>query len=65
VSEEVKKKEEKEKEEKEKGEEVGGWLILGYGQSDKPHGTSTHIEYSKRIMADDMVQLMYVSPLLY
>jgi hypothetical protein len=36
-------------------------LMVGYGQSDKPHGSSTHIEYSKRVMADDMVQLMYVS----
>jgi hypothetical protein len=34
--------------------------MAGYGQSDKPHGSSTHTEYSKRVMADDMVQLMYV-----
>lgn len=40
------------------------WLMVGYGKSDKPHGTSTHIEYSKRSMADDMVQLMYVLLLL-
>jgi len=39
----------------------GHGLMVGYGQSDKPHGSSTHIEYSKRVMADDMVQLMYVS----
>jgi len=38
--------------------------MVGYGQSDKPHGSSTHIEYSKRVMADDMVQLMYVLLLL-
>jgi hypothetical protein len=56
---------EKEEEKEVEGDKVGLMLILGYGQSDKPHGTSTHIEYSKRIMADDMVQLMYVSPLLY
>lgn len=36
----------------------GHGLMVGYGQSDKPHGSSTHIEYSKRVMADDMVQLM-------
>jgi len=35
-------------------------LMVGYGQSDKPHGSSTHIEYGKRVMANDMVQLMYV-----
>jgi hypothetical protein len=44
-------------------------LMIGYGQSDKPPGTASHIEYSKRVMADDMVQLMYVfsssSPLLF
>jgi hypothetical protein len=34
--------------------------MAGYGKSDKPHGSSTHIEFSKRVMADDMVQLMYV-----
>jgi len=39
-------------------------LIVGYGKSDKPHGSSTHIEYSKRTMAEDMVQLMYVPVLL-
>jgi pimeloyl-ACP methyl ester carboxylesterase len=39
-------------------------LMAGYGQSDKPHGSSTHIEYSKRVMADDMVQLMYVFSLV-
>jgi hypothetical protein len=38
--------------------------MAGYGKSDKPHGSSTHIEYSKRVMADDMVQLMYVLPSL-
>ena len=38
--------------------------MVGYGRSDKPHGSSTHIEYSKRVMADDMVQLMYVLLLL-
>jgi hypothetical protein len=39
--------------------------MAGYGRSDKPHGSSTHIEYSKRVMADDMVQLMYVRPSPY
>jgi len=39
-------------------------LMVGYGQSDKPHGSSSHIEYSKRVMANDMVQLMYVLPSL-
>jgi haloacetate dehalogenase len=39
-------------------------LMAGYGRSDKPHGSSTHIEYSKRVMADDMVQLMYVPSLV-
>ena len=38
--------------------------MVGYGKSDKPRGSSTHIEYSKRVMADDMVQLMYVPVLL-
>jgi len=40
------------------------WLMAGYGKSDKPHGSSTHVEYCKRTMADDMVQLMYVPVLL-
>jgi hypothetical protein len=40
---------------------INNGLMVGYGKSDKPHGSSTHIEYSKRVMADDMVQLMYVS----
>ncbi|CAD6575121.1 MAG: hypothetical protein TREMPRED_001311 [Tremellales sp. Tagirdzhanova-0007] len=31
---------------------------LGYGQSDKPAGSSPHDEYSKREMASDQVQLM-------
>ena len=39
-------------------------LMAGYGKSDKPHGSSTHVEYCKRTMADDMVQLMYVPVLL-
>jgi len=43
---------------------VDFWLMVGYGKSDKPFGTSTHIEYSKRVMADDMIQLMYVPVLL-
>ena len=34
---------------------------LGYGQSDKPAGSSPHDEYSKREMASDQVQLMLVS----
>lgn len=35
--------------------------MIGYGQSDKPTGSSSHVEYSKRVMADDMVQVMYAS----
>ena len=38
----------------------GSQLTIGYGQSDKPSGSKTHMEYSKRVMANDMVQLMYV-----
>jgi len=30
----------------------------GYGRSSKPPGSSTHIEYSKRELANDLVQLM-------
>ena len=33
-------------------------LIKGYGRSSKPPGSSTHIEYSKRELANDLVQLM-------
>ena len=33
-------------------------LIEGYGRSSKPPGSSTHIEYSKRELANDLVQLM-------
>ncbi|ORX37018.1 Alpha/Beta hydrolase protein [Kockovaella imperatae] len=32
--------------------------LRGYGQSDKPSGSSTHVEYSKREMASDPVQVM-------
>lgn len=32
--------------------------MAGYGQSSKPPGSSTHIEYSKREMANDLVQVM-------
>jgi haloacetate dehalogenase len=32
--------------------------MLGYGRSSKPPGSSTHIEYSKRELANDLVQLM-------
>jgi len=35
--------------------------MTGYGRSDKPSGSKTHVEYSKRVMANDVVQLMYVS----
>lgn len=30
----------------------------GYGQSSKPRGSDTHIEYSKREMANDLTQVM-------
>jgi hypothetical protein len=33
-------------------------LIEGYGRSSKPPGSTTHIEYSKRELANDLVQLM-------
>jgi haloacetate dehalogenase len=33
-------------------------LIVGYGKSSKPPGSSTHIEYSKRELANDLVLLM-------
>jgi haloacetate dehalogenase len=33
-------------------------LKIGYGRSSKPPGSSTHIEYSKRELANDLVQLM-------
>jgi len=33
-------------------------LMKGYGRSSKPPGSSTHIEYSKRELANDLVQLM-------
>jgi pimeloyl-ACP methyl ester carboxylesterase len=33
-------------------------LMVGYGKSSKPPGSSTHIEYSKRELANDLVQLM-------
>jgi pimeloyl-ACP methyl ester carboxylesterase len=32
--------------------------MVGYGKSSKPPGSSTHIEYSKRELANDLVQLM-------
>lgn len=31
---------------------------VGYGQSSKPRGSDSHVEYSKKEMATDMVQLM-------
>jgi haloacetate dehalogenase len=30
----------------------------GYGASDKPKGSESHVEYSKREMANDQVQVM-------
>jgi haloacetate dehalogenase len=33
-------------------------LMTGYGRSSKPLGSKTHIEYSKRELANDLVQLM-------
>jgi len=35
-------------------------LIIGYGASSKPPGSESHVEYSKREMAEDAVQVMYV-----
>ena len=32
--------------------------LRGYGDSEKPHGTANHDNYSKRTMAQDMVSLM-------
>jgi haloacetate dehalogenase len=32
--------------------------MVGYGKSSKPPGSQTHIEYSKRELANDLVQLM-------
>jgi haloacetate dehalogenase len=30
----------------------------GYGQSEKPKGSDSHVEYSKREMGNDQVRLM-------
>ncbi|KAL1410687.1 hypothetical protein Q8F55_004706 [Vanrija albida] len=32
--------------------------LRGYGASSKPRGSDTHVEYSKREMANDMIQVM-------
>lgn len=32
--------------------------LRGYGDSDKPRGSDTHVEYSKRVMAQDLVEVM-------
>lgn len=32
--------------------------LRGYGDSEKPRGTPDHLNYSKRVMAQDMVELM-------
>jgi haloacetate dehalogenase len=36
-------------------------IIIGYGQSSKPPGSQSHVEYSKKVMAADQVTLMFVS----
>lgn len=33
--------------------------LRGYGDSSKPHGDAAHLNYSKRVMAQDMVALMH------
>ena len=33
--------------------------LRGYGDSEKPRGTANHENYSKRVMAQDMVELMH------
>ena len=32
--------------------------LRGYGNSSAPHGSDTHVEYSKQVMAKDQVLLM-------
>lgn len=36
-------------------------LMAGYGSSSKPPGSESHVEYSKREMAEDAVQVMYAA----